>query len=305
MRRKSSLRPLLVASALVLAFILLAAGLDEFRLASGLRIETDFEETMERAFALQEREARNYYDGALLSWVVSVVVGLSIVLFFVGLIRKESRLPTLFIVLIGAIAALLITRIPPPAEDLETAFEEGPRAPGAGDESVTTIDPLAEEDAVDVSVEREDGPGPWSWVLAGVAVAGLIAVVRPRLRLPSLRRARDDEETLDDVARTAVREAEGGDDVLQTVVRCYRDMLELYRRSRYAGRHNALTPREFAQRLVTAGVRSEDADGLTALFERARYGVVTLSPREEQAAVDHLRNIARALQRQPEADARA
>jgi len=72
-QRKSSSRPILLAAALLLSFILLAAGLDGFQLASGLRIESNFAQTVERAFEYQDREGRNYYDGDLLGDRKSVV----------------------------------------------------------------------------------------------------------------------------------------------------------------------------------------------------------------------------------------
>lgn len=294
MRQKSSHRPEYLAVGALLGFVLLAAALNGFELADGLRIETTFADTVERAFEMQDREARNYYDGRLIGWVVSIVVGLSIVLFFVGLLRQENRLSTLFLVVVGAVAVLLLSRIPPPAEELETPFEEG-HVPGAGEEAISIGDTLAEEDAVDVEVEPSDAPRFWSWVFAGVALTGLFFVVRPRL--PSLRRrSPGDEERLQETARTAIREAEAGGDVLQTVVRCYRDMLELYRQSRYSGRYNALTPRELTAKLGDTGVPREAAEGLTELFERARYGTITLTSEEEAAAIGHLRVISDALE---------
>ncbi len=244
---------------------------------------------------MQDRNGGNPYDGRLIGWVISIVVGLSIVLFFVGLLRQENRLSTLFLIVVGAVAVVLLSRIPPPAEELETPFEaEG--VPGTGDEAISIGDTLAEEDAVDVGIEPSDAPRFWSWVFAGVAITGLFLVVRPRL--PSLRRRSGsaEETSLQETARAAVREAEAGGDVLQTVVRCYRDMLELYRQSRYAGRYNALTPRELTKRLVEAGVPREAAEGLTELFERARYGTITLTPEEETAALDHMRVISGALE---------
>ncbi|HKJ84907.1 MAG TPA: DUF4129 domain-containing protein [Spirochaetia bacterium] len=295
MRRKSSHRPEYLAAGTLLGFVLLAAALNGFELADGLRIETNFADTVERAFEMQDRESRSAYDGRLVGWVVSIVVGLSIVLFFVGLLRQENRLSTLFLVVVGAVAVLLLSRIPPPAEELETQLEDG-RVPGAGQEAISIGDTLAEEDAVDVGVAPSDAPRFWSWVFAGAALTGLLFVVRPRL--PSLRRRSesDEESSLQETARAAVREAEAGGDVLQTVVRCYRDMLELYRQSRYTGRHNALTPRELTAKLVEVGVPREAAEGLTELFERARYGTITLTRDEEAAALGHMRVISGALE---------
>ncbi|MFW5742972.1 MAG: DUF4129 domain-containing protein, partial [Spirochaetota bacterium] len=60
---------------------------------------------------------------------------------------------------------------------------------------------------------------------------------------------------------------------------------------------HTLTPRELSGRLVDSGVPRDNADGLTRLFEEARYGDVKLTPDEERLAVEHLRVIAGSLER--------
>lgn len=298
--RQSSRSRLVLAAALLLSFLLLAAALNGFELASGLRIQPTIADTIDEAFESRNRSGRNYYEGTLLGWVVSMIVALAVVLFFIGLMKRENQLSTLMLVLLGAAATVLISRIPPPAEELETAFEEGSAAPGAGGEALPIQEVLPEEEAVDVDVDRPDGSSVLSWVLAGVALVGLVLVIRPRL--PSLRRGRPDEEgeTLGETARQAADRAARGEDVVETVVRCYRDMLDAYRRTRYAGRYTTLTPRELVGRLLEAGVPEDAARGLTDLFERARYGTVTLTSEEEARAIGHLRVIAAALEAQTE-----
>jgi hypothetical protein len=56
-----------------------------------------------------------------------------------------------------------------------------------------------------------------------------------------------------------------------------------------------MTPRELADRLKASGVPEDAADGLTSLFERARYGRITLSQEEEEQAVGHVSAITKAL----------
>ncbi len=292
----SSHRPLLLAAALLVGFMLLAVALDGFELRRGLRLETDVADTVERVLELRERESRNYYDGRVIGWVVSVVAGVSIVLFFVGLARRENRLSTLMLVVIGMGAALVITRMPPPQEELETRLEEGETDGAGGDGAIPLIDEMDEEDAADVEPEAPTGSGVVSWIIAGVAAVAVVLVVRPRIRWP-VRRRTPDEDSVEQSARAAVVRAESGEDVLATVIRCYRDMLEVYRRTRHAGRAHTLTPRELSGRLVDAGVPRDHADGLTRLFEEARYGDVKLTPDEERQAVEHLRVIAGSLER--------
>lgn len=276
--------------------MLLAIALDGFELRRGLRLETNVADTLDRVFELQDRESRNYYDGRVVGWIVSVVAGVSVVLFFVGLARRENRVSTLFLVLIGLGAALLITRIPPPQQEPDTELEEGESDARGGDAAIPLIDEMEEEDAVDVEPEPPSGSSVASWILAAVAAVAVVIVVRPRIPWPRANRERDDE-SIEHTARAAVAQAESGEDVLATVVRCYRDMLEIYRRTRHVGKAHTLTPREFSRLLVEAGVPRVNADGLTRLFEEARYGGIPLTPDEEARAVEHLRVIAGALER--------
>lgn len=297
MRQTSTTRSILLAAAVLLGFLLLVGALNGFELASGLRIEPVIADRLDEVFAAQPRDASNAFDqGAWIGWLISITVALSVVLFFVSLIRKESRLPTIVLVLLGAIIVFFITRIPPPQPDIETPFEEMSNAPGAGEESIAIGELLPPEDAVDVAVERPEDAGPWSWILGGVALVGLFLVIRPRFAVIGRRRTQGDAQGLAiDTMKRAVERAEAGDDVLETVVRCYRDMIEVYRSSHYAGRHNALTPRELTGKLAGAGAPRESVEGLTTLFERARYGEIVLSAEEEAAAVGHLRVIVAAL----------
>ncbi len=296
MPRKSSHQPLLLAAALLVGFVLLSVALDGFELRRGLRLETGVADTIDRVLELQDRETRTHYDGRVIGWVVSVVAGASVVVFFVALARRENRVSTLFLVVIGMGAALLITRIPPPGQELETELEDGENGAFGGDGAIPLIDEMDEEDAADVEPEPSSGSSVVSWILAGAAAVAVVIVVRPRIGWRRANRENDDE-SVERAARAAVAQAQSGGDVLATVVRCYRDMLAVYRRTRYAGRAHTLTPRELSARLVEAGVPPVDADGLTRLFEQARYGEITLTPDEEARAVVHLRVIADALER--------
>ena len=62
-----------------------------------------------------------------------------------------------------------------------------------------------------------------------------------------------------------------GDDPKTVVLRCYQEMLDiLSRRGRIV--HEHLTPREFADSLVNAGMAEHHVDELTEVFELVRYG---------------------------------
>jgi hypothetical protein len=285
-----------IAIVAILAFLLLASALRSFTLADGLRIESGFADSLDRTFEAQQRDGGSaYIDSRLLEWIVSITVGLSIVLFIVGLLRWENRASTVFLVVIGAAIALLISRIPPPQATIETPFTEGDTVPGAGEGAISIEELLDEEDAVDVTVERDQNHVGLSWVLAGAAIVGLFFVVRPRLSFGRKGDGKESDVQLPESTRDALAEVAAGGDVLAAVIRYYREAMELYRETRFSGKHTTLTPREFARRLAESGAPATAADGLTELFERTRYGTIVLSPEEEAEAVGYLHAIEEAL----------
>jgi Domain of unknown function (DUF4129) len=61
------------------------------------------------------------------------------------------------------------------------------------------------------------------------------------------------------------------------------------------GRHQAMTPREFAVRLEQIGLPARSVSRLTRLFEQARYGSHQSTPGQVQEATDCLAEITRAV----------
>jgi hypothetical protein len=290
-QRKGERNLALMMGVALLAFILAVGALDRFQPSPGLRIRTEFADRVDEAFQTMDRSETNPQTTELYSWIVSIVIGLSIILFIIGVIRKESRLSTLVLIPLAAIVLALFglaNLAPRPSEDqllLGTAEEESapPSAPGGA---------MDEEDAVQVEQERPSGVHPFSWIVTGIALIGLFFVVRPRLRLRS--RERTTEEELGGLAERAAAEARSGD-VLEVVVRCYREMMQVSQQWRSVHRRKSTTPREFAAELVAIGVPAAHIDGLTSLFERVRYGRVVLTSDEEREAVAHLNAIAAVL----------
>lgn len=81
-------------------------------------------------------------------------------------------------------------------------------------------------------------------------------------------------------------------DVRSTVLRCFGDFCEIVRRSGVAYRE-ALSPREVEEIAVgRLGVPAHAAEGLTSLFEEARYSVHPLADDARRRAKDHLDRIA-------------
>ncbi|GAB4425403.1 MAG: hypothetical protein Kow0031_04930 [Anaerolineae bacterium] len=93
---------------------------------------------------------------------------------------------------------------------------------------------------------------------------------------------------LADSARAALESLAAGDDVQNTILRCYRDMSQALARSRNLHRPQGMTPREFEQHLAEHGLHTDDIGRLTRLFEQARYGSSAPGRRAEREAVDCL-----------------
>lgn len=87
-------------------------------------------------------------------------------------------------------------------------------------------------------------------------------------------------------AQTALDELEIGQNLQDTVLRCYRDMSRALAQQRHLHRARGMTPREFEQYLANSGLRTEHVHRLTRLFERVRYGGQSLGRREEMEALD-------------------
>mgnify|MGYP001082759963 CR=1 FL=1 len=289
MRRNQQGRVYL-AAAVLLAFVLLSGALTQFTLARGLRIEPDFPNRTERTMQFGDR-APNPLGGAAVGWFVSIITGLGIVLFIVGVLRRESRLSTITAAIIGIGIGLVLIGIfrrpPPPDMQMEGAPLAGEKDDGIG--VTETLDP---EDAVAEDLGREEVPWTWTLIVGVPALVGIYLVLRPYLRT----RSRPGEASeLSQVAEDAASAIEAGISLPDAIQRCYRDMLVAMERSRAVRRRTAMTPREFEVRLAREGVPTHDIHELTQLFELSRYGHDAVSGDDEQRAVRYLRSIAAAL----------
>jgi hypothetical protein len=283
----------------VLAFVLLAIGLNSFELASGLRIRsTETVERFEEALQNRQQNDRVWLSGELLGRIVSIVTALAIVLFFVSQVRKESRATTAILIFVLGMMVILFAVLPDRSNELPPEIVEG-SGEMIGQGALGATEELPEEDAVDVSVERQRTQDPVVWIVTAVAAIGLIVVLRPSI---SFRKRQDtggvtEQTEIAEQAARGAREAGGSTEVLSVVLRCYREMLQVYQTTRFSGKPQSLTPREFAGKLCDAGVDPNHAWDLTTLFERARYGEVTLDESEEAHAVACLTGISEALRR--------
>jgi hypothetical protein len=128
-----------------------------------------------------------------------------------------------------------------------------------------------------------------SLVLAAVIVALIWLMLRRRRTAQPVDQARQVAAE----AEEALAELQAGGDLRDTVMRCYSEMSEVLSRTSGLARRGSMTPREFEQFLIGAGVRDAHIQRLTRLFEAVRYGGRTTGERERREAIDCLTAIVR------------
>jgi hypothetical protein len=134
-----------------------------------------------------------------------------------------------------------------------------------------------EETPAAASQEVRFEPPPWLILSASLGAAALVvgAAAYSGVRLVGRWRARRRTDLLPQLAaeaRQALAGLQAGEDLHDTVVRCYREMVQTLQEQRDIRREPAMTPQEFARGLAAARLPQEDVWRITRLFERVRYG---------------------------------
>jgi Domain of unknown function (DUF4129) len=101
-------------------------------------------------------------------------------------------------------------------------------------------------------------------------------------------------DDLSETAQQAADDLRSGNNVEETVQRCYLEMCEVLQRERGVTRSVATTPSEFQSTLIARDVPAEAVETLTSLFERIRYGGGSASSDDQQRAIISLDSIAAA-----------
>jgi hypothetical protein len=115
-----------------------------------------------------------------------------------------------------------------------------------------------------------------------------------------LRRRSAKKSSLDLLAREAqgaLTRLDAGEDLNNTILRCYREMSRTVLQQRHIRRALSVTPREFEPILVKNGLPAEAVHNLSQLFEMVRYGELTVSKAQEQLARICLQDIIEACQK--------
>lgn len=252
----------------------------------------------ERAYELprQESPIRSVLD---LTWLFGVVIAIyviGIVLIAPRIVRK--RLAYLMIAL-GILALLVMGLIALAAGiSLEPVLLAPP--PEASPTSALPQEATPEPELPVVEVATFKRPPHWVGIIVTIGIglvlaAGLLgALWRFALRQPDA-----GEQPLVELAaraQAALDALYGGEEVSQVVLRCYFEMMRVLDQTQGIRRAEAMTPREFAERLTGLGLPARAVQTLTRLFEDARYGTPVSDDAVAQQAVASLNVIVAACQ---------
>jgi len=122
---------------------------------------------------------------------------------------------------------------------------------------------------------------PTNWQVIVVAIGSSLVLTAVALFFflkiyPALRsRHSDEDDLLGDLGRSAGLAAHriiAGDDPRAAILRCYQEMTEIMSRAKHVPNYSYFTPREFSAHLRMGGMKDEDVDRLTNIFETVRYG---------------------------------
>jgi hypothetical protein len=100
--------------------------------------------------------------------------------------------------------------------------------------------------------------------------------------------------TVSDIAQSSLDDLSSGSDWGDVIIRSYARMSEVVSEKRGLERAEAVTPREFAERLQAAGLPAEAVNRLTRLFESVRYGARRSDQSDINEAIACLASIQRA-----------
>lgn len=156
--------------------------------------------------------------------------------------------------------------------------------------------PLGE--ALSTDVELTYRVPQWLVIVITIGLAISIATLLVGIALYIRRRTRKKTSPLEQLAheaQEAIDALHAGDDLKNTVIRCYHEMSLILLEQRGLKRAEAMTPREFERHLEDSGLPGEQVRVLTRLFEVVRYGTKVPDEEDESLAIESLSSIVDAI----------
>ncbi len=200
----------------------------------------------------------------------------------ISLLTKEGRRR-----LIGHIAAVvLLTLLLQGLQRLNVASPDLPPLMQASEQA-----PAGKQATPQPEAEFKDTTSEDTVTAATIIIALLLALTAIGVAVAFMRKRNTPPTALNqlaDDAQQALDALHAGDNLEETIQRCYRSMCETVQRERHIQRADSVTPSEFEESLVQSGLPRSAVHQLTELFERIRYGAQTAGEREQDAASDSL-----------------
>lgn len=132
----------------------------------------------------------------------------------------------------------------------------------------------------------------FTWIANVVFIALLALLIWYAIRWWSKRTSTLEE--LSAQASKVLDDIQAGEDLKDTVLRCYAEMSRILRQNRGISRDKGMTPRQFEDELKRYGLPGDEVRQLTRLFEMARYGDIVLGEQEQRKALACLEAIVHA-----------
>lgn len=224
------------------------------------------------------------------AYVIGIFWGALAVCVMYAVVSPEYRRTLFITVAMVLLVAFVLMRI---RESQAERMEEAEQA-GAG----AMMQPPAVPDlppAPDPPTWIDEPPRLLSWILMLIALSMAAGAGFWIWRKVQWLRAEDTTDQIVREAQHAITHLDEGQDVSDTVLRCYVGMVRAFERSERIRRSQAMTPREFEARLREAGLHTWHVHRLSELFELVRFGDKPTGERERQQARDCLNQIVVAL----------
>ena len=268
----------MLAAASLVGVVILVAALNGFAFASPYQLAEAGSEGGRNAPVSDEMMR-------LIVFLVWVLLPLFAVMLILAARRRRRML--LFLLVIVAVAYLIST-----SNSGELLLTEAPL--GTITPEVLQSEAFTPQPTLQALPPVEDvGVTPALVWLLSLGLGGILLglVVVAWLFWRALRRPPSTLQAIVASAETALQALEQGEDVQGAVLRCYRTMLAAAVEAKGVERPEYLTPAEFIQRLVQAGLPRGPVERLTHLFEAVRFSAQPSTAAMEAEAVLCLQNV--------------
>ena len=269
----------------VLSVFLLATSLDQLKLHPGKVISQEELLQIEPLSPIMADETPDWMEHLVQAALLIFFLLFLLSLFFL-VTSRESRRRTFrpLAVILLIFLTLFFFRVRDSSEPIEIE---------SGEVSQVTSAPSS----VGTTVEAETvKPPEWAFNSLSILLVAVVAFLLWRILL----RLGEPLALMDQIAeeaQQAITAIDAGEDFHNVIIRCYIEMCEILKVHFGMARDASMTPREFQEGLLSAGLHALPVSELTYLFEKTRYGNKPIRSDDEDKAVKYLAAFAGANER--------